>query len=433
MKRPVRLTLSLLATLLAQPCCAHAQSGVPALLQFAEQYQQQSEAAPAAKPAQENPRRADKKSADGAAHPVGKAPQAPAATVLPLRQALRERDEQLARQTAELNALRQEVQNLRLAAPAASPPSQAPDLALLQQWVAGMRQTVQGTPDEQQKTALIQQAQQRAAQARAAEAKARAQADTLATQLAQAQQASQAHQVQAQQQQAELAAARQEIGALRQHKVWQVTPEQLTDDHARMSYAVGSALGKDIQGVVQERQGWGVTVDQDILLTGVLDTVAGHPALPQPELAALMAKADAAANAARDAVVKSREAKDKAYVADFRGQKGVKQSDMGFWYRVDYAGDEPLAEGAIIEVVVKEMLTDGAVVQDMELSGKVLAQPLSAYPPLFREAIGHLRNHGSLTMVVPPALAYGESGYPPKVPPNATMVYQLRIDNSHAP
>ncbi|RLM06324.1 FKBP-type peptidyl-prolyl cis-trans isomerase N-terminal domain-containing protein [Gibbsiella quercinecans] len=432
MKRPVRLTLSLLATLLALPCGADAQSGVPALLQFAEQYQQQSEAAPAAKPAPADPRRADKKSADGASEPVKKAPQAPAATVLPLRQALRERDEQLARQTAELNALRQEVHSLRLAAPAA-PPSHAPDLALLQQWLAGMRQAVQGTPDEQRKAALIQQAQQRAAQARVAEEKVRAQADTLATQLAQAQQTSQAQQVQAQQQQTELAVARQEIGALRQHKVWQITPEQLTDDRARMSYAVGSALGKDIQGLVQERQGWGVRVDQDILLTGVLDTVAGHPALPQPELAALMAKADAAANAARDAVVNARETKDKAYVADFRGQKGVKQSDMGFWYRVDYAGDAPLAEGAIIEVVVKEMLTDGAVVQDMELSGKVLAQPLSAYPPLFREAIGHLRNHGSLTMVVPPALAYGESGYPPKVPPNATMVYQLRIDNSHAP
>lgn len=427
MKRPARLTLSLLATLLALPYCADAQSGVPALLQFAEQYQQQSEAAPAAKPTPENPRRADKKSADGAAEPAGKAP---AATVLPLRQALRERDEQLARQAAQLNALRRELQSLRLAAP---PPSQAPDLALLQQWLAAMRQAVQGSPDEQHQAALIQQAQQQAAQARAAEAKVRAQADTLARQLAQAQHASQAQQAQAQQQQAELAAARQEIGVLRQHKVWQVTPEQLTDDRARMSYAVGSALGKDIQGVVQERQGWGVMVDQDILLTGVLDTVAGRPALPQPELAALMAKADAAANAARDAVVKSREAKDKAYVADFRGQKGVKQSDMGFWYRVDYAGDAPLAEGAIIEVVVKEMLTDGAVVQDMELSGKVLAQPLSAYPPLFREAIGHLRNHGSLTMVVPPALAYGESGYPPKVPPNAAMVYQLRIDNSHAP
>lgn len=76
---------------------------------------------------------------------------------------------------------------------------------------------------------------------------------------------------------------------------------------------------------------------------------------------------------------------------------------------------------------MKETLAGGRVIQDMDRSGKVLSQPLSAFPPLFREAIGYLKNHGSLTMVVPSALAYGEAGYPPQIPPNATMVYQLRI------
>lgn len=67
----------------------------------------------------------------------------------------------------------------------------------------------------------------------------------------------------------------------------------------------------------------------------------------------------------------------------------------------------------------------------MELNGKVLSQPLSAYPPLFREAIGYLQDHGSITMAVPPEQAYGETGYPPDVPPDATMIYELRIDSSH--
>jgi FKBP-type peptidyl-prolyl cis-trans isomerase len=77
-------------------------------------------------------------------------------------------------------------------------------------------------------------------------------------------------------------------------------------------------------------------------------------------------------------------------------------------------------------------LTDGTVIQDMELSGKVLSQPLEAYPPLFREAIGYLRNHGSVTLVVPPELAYGEAGYSPKIPPHTTMIYELRIEDVKA-
>ena len=50
--------------------------------------------------------------------------------------------------------------------------------------------------------------------------------------------------------------------------------------------------------------------------------------------------------------------------------KGVKQSAMGFWYRVDYAGEGALAPTAVVDVVVKEKLTDGTVIQDMELSGR---------------------------------------------------------------
>ena len=177
----------------------------------------------------------------------------------------------------------------------------------------------------------------------------------------------------------------------------------------------------------------GRTGDRDSLLAGVIDSVSGRLQLPADELNTLTAQADAAAMAAREKRVNEQQRHDEDYLAQFSQQKGVKQSAMGFWYRVDYAGEGALAPTAVVDVVVKEKLTDGTVIQDMELSGKVLSQPLSEYPPLFREAISHLHNHGSLTMVVPPALAYGETGYPPKVPPNATMIYELRIDNSQAP
>lgn len=76
---------------------------------------------------------------------------------------------------------------------------------------------------------------------------------------------------------------------------------------------------------------------------------------------------------------------------------------------------------------MKETLTDGTVIQDMETSGAVLSQPISQFPPLFADALKQLKNHGTLTLVVPPELAYGEKGYPPNVPPNATMIYTLRI------
>lgn len=133
-----------------------------------------------------------------------------------------------------------------------------------------------------------------------------------------------------------------------------------------------------------ERQSWGVPVDRDSLLAGVIDSVSGRLRLPPDELNALTAQADANAVAAREKRVNEQRRRDEDYLTQFSQQKGVKQSAMGFWYRVDYAGEGALAPTAVVDVVVKEKLTDGTVIQDMELSGKVLSQPLSEYPPLFR-------------------------------------------------
>lgn len=219
---------------------------------------------------------------------------------------------------------------------------------------------------------------------------------------------------------------------LRTRAKWLAKPQTLSKPAGQQAYAAGGALGRDILTMLNERKGWGVETDQQTLLAGVVDAFAGQYQLTTDVLAQALADSEAAVNSARAKASAAQQKKGERFVADFTQQKGVKQSPAGFWYRVDYAGDASLRDTDIVDVVVKETLTDGTVVQDMSLSGNVLSQPLSAYPPLFREAIGHLKSHGSLIMVVPPALAYGEEGYPPKVPPNATMVYELRIDNSKA-
>lgn len=428
---------------------AQADDGVPALLQFAEQYHRQNTA-----PKSENAAPADREAGQKKREPAKRPPDthqpASSAKAFTLSQELLTRDQQLARQRMELTMLRQELTALR-AEKAAPPVAALPDSSTLQQWIAGLGAAWRGSPDAQRTEALLRQATQETAKSRttAAEAErrvtelesaAQASAQTLAQRQREHQEALHALRAALEESEQKRAGeqkatqqAREDLLALRKRLLWEMTPEQLKDERKRLSYAAGSALGRDIQGLMTERQSWGVPVDRDSLLAGVIDSVAGRLQLPPDELNTLTAQADAAAVAAREKRVNQQRRRDDDYLTQFSQQKGVKQSAMGFWYRVDYAGEGALAPTAVVDVVVKEKLTDGTVIQDMDLSGKVLSQPLSEYPPLFREAIGHLHNHGSLTMVVPPALAYGETGYPPKVPPNATMVYELRIDNSQAP
>ncbi|QXX94665.1 FKBP-type peptidyl-prolyl cis-trans isomerase [Serratia marcescens] len=243
--------------------------------------------------------------------------------------------------------------------------------------------------------------------------KATLQADKTATELAAAHQAQQA--------------LREELSGLRSRAKWLPDTQSLKKKPEQQSYAAGVALGRDIQTMLAERKNWGINPDKTVLLAGVIDTFNGRYQLSDAQLTNALAESEKAVNDARNQAAKTQTSKGEAFVAEFKKKKGTQKSPAGFWYRIDYAGDEAIKENARVDIVVKESLTDGSVIQDMDRSGKVMSQPLFAYPPLFREAIGHLKNHGSLTMVVPPALAYGETGYAPQIPPNATMVYELRI------
>ncbi|WP_187307514.1 FKBP-type peptidyl-prolyl cis-trans isomerase N-terminal domain-containing protein [Serratia ureilytica] len=270
-------------------------------------------------------------------------------------------------------------------------------------------QTEQAKALEQRLAALTAESAQAAQQ----RDKAAQQADKTATELAAAHQAQQA--------------LREELDGLRSRAKWLPDRQALKKKPEQQSYAAGVALGRDIQTMLAERKNWGITPDKTALLAGVIDTFNGHYQLSDAQLTSALAESEKAVNDARNQAAKTQTSKGEAFVAEFQKKKGTQKSPSGFWYRIDYAGDEAITENARVDIVVKESLTDGRVIQDMDRSGKVMSQPLSAYPPLFREAIGHLKNHGSLTMVVPPALAYGETGYAPQIPPNATMVYELRI------
>lgn len=521
--RTRKALLSLMIPLTFAPAVAVADDDVPALLQFAERYQQQE--APAADadtvvtPAKETQKPASR--------PVQtRETIAQRKQLAQLQKTLRVKEAQLEQQQAALQSLQQELTALRVASSltAADKPTPAPDLSALRDFASGVRQALNLTPQERKARAQIAEAQaalarekqqteerdrrialleQRlaalpkqsdsalqqawqeklaAAQAASDKAHQRYEQDKKAAtaeleqqkaeaarltgelqqQLAQLQEkhktqteqakaleqrlaAVTAESAQAAQQRdkatlqadktaTELAGAhqaqqalREELDGLRSRAKWLPDVQTLKKKAEQQSYAAGVALGRDIQTMLAERKTWGINPDKTVLLAGVIDTFNGHYQLNDAQLASALAVSEKAVNDARNQAAKTQTSKGEAFVAEFKKKKGTQKSPSGFWYRIDYAGDETIKDNARVDIVVKESLTDGSVIQDMDRSGKVMSQPLSAYPPLFREAIGHLKNHGSLTMVVPPALAYGETGYAPQIPPNATMVYELRI------
>ncbi|MEX3238862.1 FKBP-type peptidyl-prolyl cis-trans isomerase N-terminal domain-containing protein [Serratia quinivorans] len=409
-----RLTLlGLMLPLMVAPGLLYADDGVPALLQFAEQYHRQEP--------QQTPEDKLPPAKTPAPKPVSKGGQTRELSVRQQQQlaaaraTLRENEAQLEHQQARIQSLQQELTALR--AKESNKVMSQQDLTELSKFASGLRQAFNLTPKEQQMQALIAKTQQALEQQKSEAAK------VISGLQQQAKQSDEAL-VTANRVQKNL---RDEIEGLRSQGRLLLDHQALEKERDRQSYAAGVALGRDIQTLLTERKSWGIDPDRTALLAGVIDTFNGQYQLSEKLLASALTESEQAVNVARNQVLMDQRAKGESFVAEFKKKKGAKKSSSGFWYRIDYPGDGAIAETSRVDVVVKETLTDGLVIQDMESSGKVLSQSLSAFPPLFREAIGYLKNHGSLTMVVPPELAYGEAGYAPQIPPDATMVYELRI------
>lgn len=154
--RARKALLSLMISLALAPTLAVADDDVPALLQFAERYQQQD--APAADAAVTPPREIQKP----ASRPVQlRETAAQRKQLTQLQKALREKETRLEQQQAAIQSLQQELTALRVASSltVADKPAPAPDLSALSDFASGVRQALNLTPQERKAQAQIAEAQ----------------------------------------------------------------------------------------------------------------------------------------------------------------------------------------------------------------------------------------------------------------------------------
>ena len=197
----------------------------------------------------------------------------------------------------------------------------------------------------------------------------------------------------------------------------------------QQAYAIGASMGSEALNVLTTRRTQGVTVDAGLVLQGIEDAFRGQLRLGEQERNKALFDVSQQVFQNLNKIEQKNISAGKKYQQAFARKKDVVFKE-GVYSRVDYPGKGKISGNDLVTVVIKEMLTDGTVINDMEAKDQALTQKLDAYPPVFREPLKRLQNHGSVTLVVPPEKAYGSKGLPPKIPPGATMVYSVRIVDS---
>ena len=90
------------------------------------------------------------------------------------------------------------------------------------------------------------------------------------------------------------------------------------------------------------------------------------------------------------------------------------------------AGDHPQAT-SLVEVHYHGTFADGTVFDSSVERGKPARFALNRVIKCWTEAVQRMRVGGKSRLVCPPQIAYGKRGAPPRIPPDATLTFEVEL------
>jgi FKBP-type peptidyl-prolyl cis-trans isomerase FklB len=110
---------------------------------------------------------------------------------------------------------------------------------------------------------------------------------------------------------------------------------------------------------------------------------------------------------------------------------GVITTASGLQYTIvaSGAGDGPKPTAAsLVQVNYEGKLLDGTVFDSSFARGQAAEFPVGALIPAWVEALQMMRPGDEWTIWVPPSIGYGEAGAPGAIPPNALLIFRMRLE-----
>jgi len=183
--------------------------------------------------------------------------------------------------------------------------------------------------------------------------------------------------------------------------------EPAMDEAARMQYALGYQLGKDLVAIEPRPQD---------LLRGIEDSRSGGQAkLSQEEMGVALTglQQKVAVQRAKEQAATSEKAvaAGQAYLAANAKKPGVTTTASGLQFQVLTAGTgKTPAAGDTVTVHYKGTLVDGTEFDSSYKRGQPASFPVAGVIPGWTEALQLMKVGTKAQLAIPPALAYGSNG-----------------------
>jgi len=203
------------------------------------------------------------------------------------------------------------------------------------------------------------------------------------------------------------------------------SPRLETDDQKTL-YALGLILGDDIKVFALKPE------ELEFVKAGLGD--AATSAKPQVDIETFGPKVNDLAK--RRASVGADEAKRKGqeFSDKVALQKDATKTNSGIVIRTITAGAgaSPAATD-IVRVHYEGQLIDGTIFDSSIKRNEPAEFPLDGVVPCWTEALQLMKKGGRSQVVCPAAMAYGDRGSPPVIPPGATLSFEVELLDFHKP
>jgi FKBP-type peptidyl-prolyl cis-trans isomerase FklB len=202
---------------------------------------------------------------------------------------------------------------------------------------------------------------------------------------------------------------------------------QLKDQKDKVSYAIGIQIGANIA-----RQK--VDINPDVLAAGIKDTIAGKPQLTTDQVKDVMAQFEKDMEQKQKQLAEKNKTEGAKYLEENKKKPGVKTTASGLQYKVikEGTGAQPKATD-MVTVNYRGTLIDGTEFDSSYKRGQPATFPVNGVIKGWSEALQLMKQGSKYQLFIPANLAYGERAMGPDIGPDATLIFEVELQEVKAP
>jgi FKBP-type peptidyl-prolyl cis-trans isomerase FkpA len=197
-------------------------------------------------------------------------------------------------------------------------------------------------------------------------------------------------------------------------------PAALDTDELKTAYTLGFKLGENLKGLNLGEPELGA------LEAGLGDAAAGLEA--QVDTAQFEPMVQQLAQKRASEAAESRRTEETAFLEKAAAEEGAERQASGLIIVRNKAGEgESPKSTSRVKVHYHGTFADGSVFDSSRQRGEPAVFPLNGVIPCWTEALQLIKVGGTARITCPATIAYGDRGAPPRIPPGATLVFDVEL------